>query len=401
MLLEASKDWTIHTFSDLVKESQLGTILRGSESNNLTPLVKMGNLEWGGLNLRKLEQLDNDYVEEHLLLEKGDFLFNTRNTLELVGKSTTWPDNTRATFDNNINRIRFKDSVDPFFMELFLNHGKGKQAINRLAVGSTSVAAVYWKDVAKLKLTLPTFSEQQEIVKIISAWNQLIFKAQNLIEAKQKQKKALMQRLLTGKHRFPEFEGQEWTKLKADKIFKSYSKKNNPNEPLLAVMQDMGVVPRDMLDRRVAMPEGSTDGYKLIEPGDFVISLRSFQGGLEYSRYRGIVSPAYTILKSIRPINDDFYRHYFKSYEFIGRLSVAVIGIRDGKQISYDDFSFMELPSPSIEEQQKIAAVLNAADKEIDLLAQKLEAYQEQKKGLMQQLLTGKKRVNLTRKEAA
>jgi len=110
-------------------------------------------------------------------------------------------------------------------------------------------------------------------------------------------------------------------------------------------MQDVGVVPRSSLDRKVVMPEGSTDGYKLVEPGDFVISLRSFEGGLEYSRFRGLVSPAYTVLKPAKPIVDDFYRHYFKSQEFIGRLAVAVIGIRDGKQISYDDFEFLKLPS--------------------------------------------------------
>lgn len=271
----------------------------------------------------------------------------------------------------------------------------------RFAASSRKDPNITRADVCDFPVTLPSISEQQAIAEIIKSWSDAIEALKNKILEKQKQKKALIQSLLTGKHRFPEFEGQKWEKVKADKIFKSYSKKNNPDEPLLAVMQDIGVVPRDMLDRRVAMPEGSTEGYKLIESGDFVISLRSFQGGLEYSRYKGIVSPAYTILKSIRPIDDDFFRHYFKSYEFIGRLAIAVIGIRDGKQISYDDFSFMDLPCPSIEEQNKIAAVLNAADKEIALLTQKLEAYQEQKKGLMQQLLTGKKRVKVGNQEAA
>lgn len=143
------------------------------------------------------------------------------------------------------------------------------------------------------------------------------------------------------------------------------------------------------------MPEGSTDAYKLVEPGDFVISLRSFEGGLEYSNYRGLVSPAYTVLKAKMPIVNDFYRHYFKSQDFIGRLAVAVIGIRDGKQISYEDFEFLKLPSPSLSEQQAIASVLNSAECAVKSQESYLRLLQQEKAALMTQLLTGKRRVKL------
>lgn len=150
-----------------------------------------------------------------------------------------------------------------------------------------------------------------------------------------------------------------------------------------------------MLDGRVASPESGTEGYKLVDPGDFVISLRSFQGGLEYSEHRGLVSPAYTVLKPRKVIHDGFYRHDFKSYDFIQRLAVAVIGIRDGKQISYGDFEFVKLPYPPLGEQRRIATILNTADREIGLLRKQLEAFKRQKKGLMQKLLTGEVRVKL------
>lgn len=143
------------------------------------------------------------------------------------------------------------------------------------------------------------------------------------------------------------------------------------------------------------MPDGSTEGYKLVEPGDFIISLRSFQGGLEYSEYRGLVSPAYTVLKPILKIDEQFYKFYFKSYDFIGHLAVAVIGIRDGKQISFDDFSALRLPCPSLAEQQAIATVLSKADNELKLYEQRLAALQLQKKGLMQKLLSGEVRVKI------
>ncbi|MCB9264783.1 MAG: restriction endonuclease subunit S [Lewinellaceae bacterium] len=186
--------------------------------------------------------------------------------------------------------------------------------------------------------------------------------------------------------------------MESIKIFRHLQKcigQNNDAQPLLAVTQENGVIPRDMLEGRVTMPSGSTDSYKLVVPGNFVISLRSFQGGLEYSEYEGIVSPAYTVLKNKRPIDDTFFKFFFKSQEFISRLSVAVIGIRDGKQISFSDFSAMSFRYPPIEEQRAIGRILTEADREIELLHTKLKALQAQKKGLMQRLLTGRVRVKL------
>jgi type I restriction enzyme S subunit len=251
-----------------------------------------------------------------------------------------------------------------------------------------------------IPVAYPRLPEQQKISQILSTWDKAIDKLEALIAAKQKRKKALMQRLLTRKIRFSDFNGG-WQYLKADELFKPVSKKaNGDKDELLAVTQDQGVLPRNLLDRRVVMPDGNTEGYKLVVSGDFIISLRSFQGGLEYSNCRGLVSPAYTVLQPIIKICADFYRHYFKSYDFIGHLAVAVIGIRDGKQISYSDFSFLKLPYPPIEEQQKIAAVLSAADNEITIHQNQLAALKQQKKGLMQQLLTGKKRVNVNQAAA-
>ena len=137
------------------------------------------------------------------------------------------------------------------------------------------------------------------------------------------------------------------------------------------------------------MPSGTTSGFKAVEPGDFVISLRTFQGGIEYSTVSGLVSPAYTVVRPQVKLEPRFYRHYFKSREFIGRLAVAVIGIRDGKQISYDDFRALRVPEPPPAQQEKIADMLDAADAEIRQLVGLLSALQAQKRALADKLLTG------------
>lgn len=264
----------------------------------------------------------------------------------------------------------------------------------KLLAGEQAVPIINKSEFENIILRIAPLSEQKRIAEVLSTWDKAIQLTEQLIRQKEQRKKWLMQQLLTGKKRLKGFSG-EWKKLGAGEVFKSVTKKGYEDEELLSATQDKGMIPRTMLEGRVTMPTTGTEGFKLVEVGDFVISLRSFQGGLEYSYYRGLVSPAYTVLKPKKPISEEFYKQYFKSYDFIGHLAIAVIGIRDGKQISYDDFCTVKIPYPTIEEQTAIAEVLQAADKEIELLKAKSEKLKEQKKGLMQQLLTGKVRLKI------
>ncbi len=280
----------------------------------------------------------------------------------------------------------------------FLGYKLEHKNLNKLSESSAQPGLSVEK-LIKLKILLPPLYEQQRIAACLSSWDAAIEKIQKLIAALQQRKKGLMQQLLTGKLRLRSASGKrfsgEWNKISAGEVFKSISVKGFTEEELLSATQDKGMIPRKLLDARVTMPTSGTEGFKLVEKGDFVISLRSFQGGVEYSYYRGLVSPAYTVLKPKTPINEEFYKQYFKSYDFIGHLSIAVIGIRDGKQISYEDFCTVKIPSPSLLEQTAIASVLQSADKEIALWQKRLEQLKEQKKGLMQGLLTGEKRLKM------
>lgn len=277
-----------------------------------------------------------------------------------------------------------------FYEQLFKNNAQGKELFKYINSGVRNDGLLNLNDnnFFKIKLVSPPLKEQEKIAEILSAWDDGIETLEKLIEQKEILKKATMQKLF--------LEKESWKMMRFDKIFKDFCKKNCPRERLLSATQENGVIPRDMLSGKVMSPEGSLDGYKLIEAGDFVISLRSFQGGLEYSKYRGILSPAYTVLKNIIDIDKDFYRHFFKSYKFIEKyLSISVIGIRDGKQISYSDLSSVKIPYPPLEEQEKIGKILNCYDEELQLLNSKLEKLKEQKKGLMQKLLTGQIRVKI------
>lgn len=295
----------------------------------------------------------------------------------------------RIIYHYHIWKIDNFINISNTYLYMFLLFDASK--LQKTLQGGTMVH-VTKENMEKRYIGIPPICEQQHIVSALQHWDTAIEKQSELIEKLKLRKRALMQQLLTGKKRLPGFSG-EWRKIKAGELFTSSSIKGNPDEVLLSATQEYGVIPRDQLEGRVTMPKGNLGSFKLVEEGDFVISLRSFQGGIEYSKYRGIVSPAYNVLKPIIEIDKAFYQFYFKSSDFIGHLAVAVIGIRDGKQISYDDFCFVKIPYPNIDEQKAISCILLQADKEIELANEKLARLQSQKRGLMQQLLTGRKRI--------
>lgn len=184
-----------------------------------------------------------------------------------------------------------------------------------------------------------------------------------------------------------------WKAIKMKYLFRDVSIKNKPNETLLSVTQDKGVVPRDWVENRMVMPSGNLESFKFIKKGDFAISLRSFEGGLEYCHHDGIVSPAYTVLKSSKPcLLDGYYRYLFKSHIFISELQTSIVGIREGKNISYDELRYSILPIPKEAEQTTIAHFLDQKTAQIDaaiaIKEQQITLLKERKQILIQQAVT-------------
>lgn len=403
------KGWTLGTLKDLA-DTIMGYAFRSEDFVPTgIPLLRMGNLYQNTLDLnRNPVYLPDSFKVDYkrFLVSPGDLVMSMTGTMGKrdYGFTVEIPSNTQCSLLNQrVLKIVPKNNASSGYI---LNLLRSELILSVLYSfpGGTKQANLSAKQLQELPVLIPPELEQKKIAQILSTWDKAISVTEKLLTNSQQQKKALMQQLLSGKKRLLDENGVrfrgEWKWLRAVELFKTISQKNNSEDvELLAVTQDQGVIPRTMLERRVVMPDGSTKGYKLVVPGNFIISLRSFQGGLEYSRYRGLVSPAYTVLTPIKKIVDEFYKQYYKSYDFIGHLAVAVIGIRDGKQISYEDFSFLKLPYPEIEEQQKIADVLSAADAEISMLEKKLSCLKEEKKALMQQLLTGKRRVKVESEE--
>lgn len=158
-----------------------------------------------------------------------------------------------------------------------------------------------------------------------------------------------------------------------------------PNDEQLSATQKYGVVPQRMFmelaDQKVTLALSGLDNFRHVEIDDFVISLRSFQGGVERSRYSGCVSPAYTVLRPAHPIEADFMGYLFKSAGYVAALQAVTDGIREGKSISYEQFGQIGLPVPAIAEQRAIASFLDRETGKIDALV----AEQEKLIGLLKE----------------
>ena len=190
---------------------------------------------------------------------------------------------------------------------------------------------------------------------------------------------------------------EHWEKKKIKLLFEETSEKGHADAELLSVTQSQGVVPRTWLDARTVLPTGGLEGFKFIRQGEFAISLRSFQGGIEICHHDGIISPAYTTLRLVESQNKQFWRHLFKSHSFIQLSQLAVVGIREGKTISYSLLRRLSLSFPPIHEQKAIVNFLDSKTKEIEEAKSSIQAQidrlKEYKDSLIESAVTGKIKV--------
>lgn len=191
---EAFVDWEVKKLNEILKKSRLG----GNYANAITPtsypLIKMGNLNRGKISLNKVYYIqESEKVEEIDKIRSGDLFFNTRNTLDLVGKVAIWRNELPvAYYNSNLMYLKFENN---YFMNYRFNSYDGIKTLRRLATGTTSVAAIYTKDLMKIKLSIPSVKEQQKIANFLSSIDDKIQQSQQQLAQAQQFKKGLLQQL--------------------------------------------------------------------------------------------------------------------------------------------------------------------------------------------------------------
>ena len=284
-----------------------------------------------------------------------------------------------------------KDVVDlDYITEYFIT----KRGQNVLILASPGGAGrnktLGQKEFAKSVVKLPSLPEQQKIAEFLSTIDTVIGKQKETVSAWEERKKGVMQKLFSQEVRFKADDGSEfpdWEEKKLSELFNKIVEKNRLDLPALTIIQGSGTIRRDESERRITYDEKGLKNYKAVQKNDFIVHLRSFEGGLEIANQDGIVSPAYHVYRGNDEVNPLFYYPYFRSSNFInGKLSICVTGVRDGKNIEMSSFDELLIPYPCLAEQQKIADCLSSLDDVSEKQKATLAAWEEMKKGLLQQM---------------
>ena len=289
------------------------------------------------------------------------------------------------------------DAVDIDYLLYYFMTKRGTDILEAASPGGAGRNRTLGQDrFMKSKILLPSIGEQKKIAEILSAQDKLIALKEKLIEEKKRQKKYLMQQLLTGKKRLPGFSG-EWIDVKLGDVFSERVETNNQNLELLSVTGTNGVVPRSTIDIKDNSSEDKSKYLKICKGDIGYNTMRMWQGVSALSDYEGIVSPAYTILIPDEKISSEFFAYLFKMHTVIFlfyRFSQGIVD--DTRSLKYYEFAKLHLTIPAgKEEQEAIAKILTVANKELDLLKRDLDQEKQKKKALMQLLLSGVVRVNV------
>jgi len=237
--------------------------------------------------------------------------------------------------------------------------------------------------------------EQKKISAYLNNLDNLITLHQRKCDETKELKKYMLQKMFPKNgERVPEirFAGftDDWEQRKLGEVFEEYSEKNHEELPALTIIQGGGTVRRDESDRAIQYDKASISNYKMVRKDDFILHLRSFEGGLERATCDGIISPAYHTFHGDEA-DSRFYYAFFRSYDFIKRKLVPhIYGIRDGKSIDVDGLKSIKVPYPSYDEQRKIGDFLEEMDNLITLHQRKCDDLKEVKKYMLQNMFPAK-----------
>ncbi len=378
--------WQIKTVGQLY-EVQLGKMLNKAAKEKLPQYPYIGNsdVRWGYFNLSDLKSMHfNDRETEKFTLKKGDILMCEGGE---VGRCAIWDrENTQVYYQKALHRLRGKGDIVPEYFQAFMSFINGTKLLDDFTT-KTSIAHLTREKLLELPVKTPPLKEQRKIAKILSTWDKAIATTAKLIESSKQQKKALMQKLLTGKKRLvnPEtgkaFEGDWEEALLGDISYITTGSSNREDSSLDSEYtffdrsEDIRRSNRYLFDAEAVIVAG--------EGQDFVP--KHFEGKFDlHQRTYAIMNFEKSVGKFLY-YYIGYYRHYF--------LAQAVGSTV--KSLRLPMFQKMPIHLPKVGEQQKIVSILNAADKEIEVLEAKLAHFKQEKKALMQQLLTGKRRVKV------
>jgi type I restriction enzyme, S subunit len=397
---KSSGIWKKEKLGNLV-EFKNGLNFRAGENGHEVLMVGVSEFKNSFiLDEERLPTISVNTLPEDYLLKNGDFIFVRSNgNKELIGRVLFAKKvSKKVTFSGFTIRARKKSDLilDEYCATFCSSHLVKKQFMTK--GGGSNINNLNQQLLSEIEILIPPIPEQKGILKVLNLWDKAIDLKEKLIEQKKEQKKGLMQRLLTGKVRLPGFKG-EWIELKIKDLIKEVNDRTTQNNQyeVLSVTKN-GIVPqREQFNKQIAS-ENNT-GYKIVRRYNLVFStMNLWMGSLDVLTTHdiGIVSPAYKVFEFNKQRLNPLFGKYFMLSDYM--IRIYKMNSEQGASIVRRNLDMDGLLStivciPPLEEQLEISKVLQSSDDELTLLNSQLEALKQQKKGLMQLLLTGKVRV--------
>lgn len=375
------------------------------------PYLRVANVQDGALDLSDVQEIDVPASQtSRYTLQAGDLLLIEGNgNPENLGRGCLWRGQIpEAVHQNHVFAVRTHggERLLPEFLELLVQSRYGRDYFLSCAKGSTGLASLNSTQLKEFPVILPPFEEQIRIARVIDTWRAAIAGTESLLANSRRQKRDLMQGLLSGHRGFGSSKSR-WTQPDFDELFERITRKNTVgNSNVLTISGQHGLISqREYFNKSVASE--NLQGYTLLKRGEFAYN-KSYSAGYPVGAIKpllaydeGVVSSLYVCFR-IRlyvEADADFFRHYFEA----GMLNDAITGIaQEGARnhgllnVSVKDFFKLKLRVPSLEAQRYIAEILNAAESEERCIERQLERFQREKRALMADLLTGKRRVWLS-----
>ncbi|HET8801241.1 MAG TPA: restriction endonuclease subunit S [Marinobacter sp.] len=384
--------------------SGVATGKKGLKEPISVPYLRVANVQDGFIDTSEVKVIEIEKSQlERYSLKKGDVLMNEGGDFDKLGRGDVWDARIEPCLhQNHVFAVRVnRDCIEPYFLAVLAASNYGKTYFLNCSKRSTNLASINSTQLKEFPVLVPPLGEQKTIARILSTWGEAIATTEQLLANSEQQKKALMQQLLTGKKRLPGLE-EEWNEISLGELFCERKEAGIADLPLLSVTSEYGIISRDDVGRK---DTSSADKSKYLRvcSGDIAYNtMRMWQGVSALSGLEGIVSPAYTVLKPNSRVDSRFAAYLLKLPEMIHRFYRHSQGlVSDTWNLKYKQFAKIKVSVPIVEEQAAIADVLAKQDRLIACLGKQLQQLKSEKKALMQQLLTGKRRVKVTEIEPA
>ena len=355
------------------------------------PIVRISNIGFDGTVGGEFEYYSKLSPDEKFVLKGRSLLLAmsgaTTGKIAMLDSEEEYYQNQRVGYFQN------NGAVDYDFLSSVLQTKAFTNQLNAVLVAGAQ-PNISSKEIDSFVFCIPeSLDEQSTIGSLFRTLDDLLASYKDNLANYQSFKATMLSKMFpkagqtVPEIRLDGFDG-EWEIKRADEIFKSVSEKNRALLPVLSASQIDGMVLRDEIGIDIKYDEATLNNYKVVKPGQFVIHLRSFQGGFALSKLEGITSPAYTIIDFIDKENHlpGFWNSILTSKEFIKRLETVTYGIRDGKSISFKDFSSLKFVFPKLEEQQAIGSYFSNLDDLIVAHQEKISQLETLKKKLLQDM---------------